>query len=103
MRRQLAQPIPFARYRLVERIGHGVMATRDRATIAGTAGSARAYVAKTMLRQMAADPGFVEMSMTAGRLAARLAGPSSARVYEPCIGEGPVFLGLECGDGIDMA
>src|SRR5215831_6830087 len=103
MRRQLAQPIPFARYRLVERIGHGGMATVYRATIAGPAGFARDIVVKMMLPQLADNPAFVEMFMDEAKLAARLAHPNIAQVLELGIVEGTVFIAMEYVDGIDLA
>ena len=103
MRRQLAQPIPFARYRLVERIGHGGMATVYRATIAGPAGFARDIVVKMMLPQLADNPEFVEMFMNEAKLAARLAHPNIAQVHELGIVEGTVFIAMEFVDGIDLA
>src|SRR5437660_845087 len=53
MRRPLAHPIPFARYQLIERIGHGGMATVYRARIAGPGGFERDVVVKMMLPALA--------------------------------------------------
>ena len=103
MRRPLAQPIPFARYRLVERIGHGGMATVYRATIAGPAGFERDIVVKMMLPQLADNPAFVEMFMNEAKLAARLAHPNIAQVHELGMVEGTVFIAMEYVDGIDLA
>src|SRR5262245_8698908 len=103
MRRPLAQPIPFARYRLIERIGHGGMATVYRARIAGPAGFERDCVVKMMLPALADNPAIVEMFIHEAKLSARLSHPNIANVHELGVVDGTVFLAMEWIDGIDLA
>jgi hypothetical protein len=103
MRRPLAQAIPFARYRLIERIGRGGMATVYRAELPGPGGFARDVVVKLMLPQHADNPAFVEMFMNEAKLASRLVHPNIVQVHELGIVDGTVFIAMEYIDGIDLA
>src|ERR1051325_10896734 len=103
MRRPLAKPIPFSRYQLTERIGHGGMATVYRARLAGPGGFERDVVVKLMLPALADHPDFVEMFIHEAKLSARLHHPNSAQVFELGVVEGTVFLAMEYIDGVDLA
>ncbi|HJZ86616.1 MAG TPA: serine/threonine-protein kinase [Polyangia bacterium] len=103
MRRPLAQPIPFARYRLIERIGHGGMATVYRAQLAGPGGFERDVVVKMLLPTLGDNPAFVDMFINEAKLSALLHHPNIAQVHELDVAQGTVFLAMEFIDGIDLS
>jgi serine/threonine protein kinase len=102
-RRRVITPIPFGRYRLVERIGAGGMATVYRAMIAGPAGFERDVVVKMMLPELADNPEFVTMFMNEAKLAARLHHPNIAQVQELGFESDNVFIAMEYIDGVDLS
>jgi serine/threonine-protein kinase len=95
VREVLAQPIPFGKYQLVERLGRGGMAEVWKARMVGPAGFQRTLVVKRILPELAEDPQFVAMFVSEARLSARLNHVNIVHVFELGEAEGEYYLAME--------
>jgi serine/threonine-protein kinase len=96
-------PEAFGRYRLLEQLGEGGMASVWRAVIDGPEGFARTVVVKRILPVLSKDARFVQMFLAEARLCALLHHPSIVQVND--LGEvgGEYFLAMEYVEGADLA
>jgi serine/threonine-protein kinase len=91
----------FGRYRLLENLAGGGMATVSRAVVDGPHGFERQLVIKRIQRALV-SPTFVHMLATEARLSARLHHPGIVQVYEFGAVDGEYYLAMELVDGIDL-
>jgi len=92
----------LGKYELIGRIAVGGMAEIYLARELGLAGFERNVIVKRVLPELARDPSFVEMFLDEARLAARLAHPKVAHIYELGQDEGTYFLAMEYIPGCDL-
>ncbi len=95
--------IPYGKYQLIRRIARGGMAEVFLATQRGPEGFERTVALKRILPHLAEVPDFVEMFMEEARLAAKLAHPNIAHIYEFGQVDGSHFITMEYIDGLDLS
>jgi serine/threonine protein kinase len=92
----------FGSYVLTAHLGRGGMADVFRAQRTGVAGFERTVVVKRILPTFNNDPQFVQMFINEAKIAARLAHPNIAQVYELGEIDGEYFMVLEYVKGMDL-
>ncbi|MFO0762031.1 MAG: serine/threonine-protein kinase, partial [Byssovorax sp.] len=98
-----AEPIPFGRYLLKERLAQGGMGEVFRAVAVGESGFEKPVVVKRILPQHASRGDFAELFIAEAKLMTRLAHPNIVGVLDFGRGErGDYFLVLELVDGLDL-
>ncbi len=99
----LAQPVLFGKYELVERLGNGGMAEVWRARIRGPAGFTRSLVVKRILPHLATDSSFVGMFISEAQLSAKLSHPNIIQVFELGEVDGEYYIAIEYVRGRDLS
>ena len=95
--------IPFGKYVLVRALAQGGMAEIFLAKQVGAEGFERNVVIKRMLKQLSANPEFVNMFLDEARLAGRLAHQNIVQIYELGQVEGSYYICMEYLAGEDFA
>src|SRR5215831_8092279 len=103
MMRPVPDGIPFGNYRLLRRLARGGMAEVFLATQKGPEGFERPIAIKRILPHLVEELEFVEMFMDEARLAARLAHPNIAHIYEFGKAADYYFIAMEYVDGPSVA
>ncbi len=85
----------LGKYRLLHALAAGGMGEVFLAEQEGPSGFRRVVVVKRLLRHLASDPGFVEMFLQEGKLAAQIAHPNVAQVIELGESGGTYFIAME--------
>ncbi len=89
----------IGRYEVVQRLGHGGMATVYLARATGSAGFERVVAIKVIHPHLAAEPEFVEMFLDEARIAAKIHSPHVAGILDLGEDGGFHFMALEYVDG----
>ena len=97
-----AEPEPFGKYWLINRIAVGGMAEVFRAKAFGHAGFAKDLVVKRILRHYSRDPEFVDMFISEAKLSAQLVHPNVVQVFDFGKIEHNYFIAMEAVDGKDL-
>jgi len=87
------------RYELVQRLGHGGMATVYLGRVTGSAGFEKLVAIKVIHPHLAAEPEFVEMFLEEARIAAKIQSPHVAGILDLGQDEGLHFMVMEYIDG----
>lgn len=87
------------RYELVQRLGHGGMATVYLGRATGNAGFEKLVAIKVIHPHLAAEPEFVEMFLEEARLAAKIQSPHVAGILDLGHDDGLHFMVMEYIDG----
>ena len=87
------------RYELVQRLGHGGMATVYLGRVTGNAGFEKLVAIKVIHPHLAAEPEFVEMFLDEARIAAKIQHPNVAGILDLGQDEGLHFIVMEYIDG----
>jgi serine/threonine-protein kinase len=93
----------IGRYRLIDQLGSGGMATVHRAQIEGAKGFTRTVVLKRILPELAEDRHFVDMMVAEARLCSLINHPAIVQVQDFGEVDGELFLVMEYIDGFDLA
>lgn len=104
--RQSLQPEasqPFGKYLLLRLLARGGMAEIYLARQPGPEGFDRKVVIKRILPSLSEDPSFVEMFLDEARLAAKLAHPNIAHIYEFGEVDGAYYLSMEYIPGVTLS
>jgi serine/threonine-protein kinase len=96
----MREPIPFGKYRLLERLAVGGMAEVWLAEEAGR--PRRRYALKRLLPTLADDPGFVKMFLDEARLGAELNHPGLVPVHDLGREGGAYFMAMDYVAGCDL-
>lgn len=89
----------LGRYEIVQRLGHGGMATVYLARATGNAGFEKLVAIKVIHSHLAAEPEFVEMFLEEARIAAKIQSPHVAGILDLGHEEGLHFMVMEYIDG----
>jgi len=89
----------IGRYELVQRLGHGGMATVYLGRATGNAGFEKLVAIKVIHPHLAAEPEFVEMFLEEARIAARIQSPHVAGILDLGHDDGLHFMVMEYIDG----
>lgn len=89
----------IGRYELVQRLGHGGMATVYLARATGNAGFEKLVAIKIIHPHLAAEPEFVEMFLDEARIAAKIQNPHVAGILDLGHDDGLHFMVMEYIDG----
>ncbi|MBL9107126.1 MAG: protein kinase [Myxococcales bacterium] len=89
----------IGRYELVQRLGHGGMATVYLARATGNAGFEKLVAIKVIHPHLAAEPEFVEMFLDEARIAAKIQHPHVAGILDLGHDDGLHFMVMEYIDG----
>lgn len=89
----------IGRYEVVQRLGHGGMATVYLARATGSAGFERVVAVKVIHPHLAAEPEFVEMFLDEARIAAKIHSPHVAGILDLGQDGGFHYMVLEYVDG----
>jgi len=95
--------VRFGKYVVLRRIATGGMAEVALARLEGPGGFDKLVVVKQVLPQFAEDPGFIEMFLDEGRLAARLSHPNIAQTFELGQERGNYFMAMEYVPGRSLS
>ena len=87
------------RYELVQRLGHGGMATVYLGRVTGSAGFEKLVAIKVIHPHLAAEPEFVDMFLEEARIAAKIQSPHVAGILDLGQEEGLHFMVMEYIDG----
>jgi serine/threonine protein kinase len=87
------------RYELVQRLGHGGMATVYLGRATGNAGFEKLVAIKVIHPHLAAEPEFVEMFLEEARIAAKIQSPHVAGILDLGHDDGLHFMVMEYIDG----
>jgi len=87
------------RYELVQRLGHGGMATVYLGRVTGSAGFEKLVAIKVIHPHLAAEPEFVEMFLEEARIAAKIQSPHVAGILDLGQDEGLHFMVMDYIDG----
>ena len=87
------------RYELVQRLGHGGMATVYLGRVTGSAGFEKLVAVKIIHPHLAAEPEFVEMFLEEARIAAKIQSPHVAGILDLGQDEGLHYMVMEYIDG----
>ena len=87
------------RYELVQRLGHGGMATVYLGRVTGSAGFEKLVAVKIIHPHLAAEPEFVEMFLEEARIAAKIQSPHVAGILDLGQDDGLHFMVMEYIDG----
>jgi serine/threonine protein kinase len=90
----------FGRYQLLSTLARGGMAELLLARLVGVGGFAKVVAIKRMLPHLSEDPGFVDMFLNEGRIAARMSHPNVCQVYELGEVDGQLYLAMEYLEGL---
>jgi serine/threonine-protein kinase len=91
--------VPFGKYVLIGKLGHGGMAEVNLAVMSGKGNFRKLVVIKRMHAHLEAEPGFVDMFLDEARLAAQLDHPHCVQTLEVGEANGLHFLAMEYLDG----
>src|SRR5262245_2018893 len=89
----------IGRYELVQRLGHGGMATVYLGRATGSAGFEKLVAIKVIHPHLAAEPEFVEMFLDEARIAAKIQSPHVAGILDLAHDDGLHFMVMEYIDG----
>lgn len=89
----------IGRYEVVQRLGHGGMATVYLGRATGSAGFERVVAVKVIHQHLAAEPEFVEMFLDEAKIAARIHSPHVAGILDLGEDAGFYFMVVEYIDG----
>lgn len=89
----------IGRYELVQRLGHGGMATVYLGRATGNAGFEKLVAIKVIHPHLAAEPEFVEMFLEEARIAAKIQSPHVAGILDLGHDDGLHFMVMEYIDG----
>jgi len=89
----------LGRYEIVQRLGHGGMATVYLARATGNAGFEKLVAIKVIHSHLAAEPEFVEMFLEEARIAAKIQSPHVAGILDLGHEDGLHFMVMEFIDG----
>ncbi|HEY0133646.1 MAG TPA: serine/threonine-protein kinase, partial [Nannocystis sp.] len=87
------------RYELVQRLGHGGMATVYLGRVTGSAGFEKLVAVKVIHPHLAAEPEFVDMFLEEARIAAKIQSPHVAGILDLGQDDGLHFMVMEYIDG----
>src|SRR5262245_10672637 len=93
--------VHFGRYRLIEQLGRGGMASVHRAVIDGPKGFVRELAIKRIRPEYCQNQRFVNMLATEARLCGRLRHPGIVQVHEFGEVDGEYYLAMELVEGPD--
>jgi serine/threonine-protein kinase len=91
------------RYELLQRLGHGGMATVFLSRASGTAGFEKLMAVKVIHPHLASEPEFVEMFLDEARIAARIHHPHVVEILDLGREEGVFFMVMEYVEGETLA
>ena len=89
----------IGRYEIVQRLGHGGMATVYLCRATGSAGFEKLVAIKVIHPHLAAEPEFVEMFLEEARIAAKIQSPHVAGILDLGEDEGLYYMVMEYIDG----
>ena len=89
----------IGRYEIVQRLGHGGMATVYLGRATGSAGFEKLVAIKVIHPHLAAEPEFVEMFLEEARIAAKIQSPHVAGILDLGQDEGHYYMVMEYIDG----
>jgi serine/threonine protein kinase len=89
----------IGRYEIVQRLGHGGMATVYLGRATGSAGFEKLVAIKVIHPHLAAEPEFVEMFLEEARIAAKIQSPHVAGILDLGQDEGLYYMVMEYIDG----
>ena len=89
----------LGRYEIVQRLGHGGMATVYLGRATGNAGFEKLVAIKVIHSHLAAEPEFVEMFLEEARIAAKIQSPHIAGILDLGHEDGLHFMVMEYIDG----
>lgn len=89
-------------YELIEKLGHGGMASLYLARRAGARGFVRPVAIKIVHRHLLEDPDFVQMFIDEGNLCSRLSHPNIVHVEELGESNGELYLVMELVEGCSL-
>jgi serine/threonine-protein kinase len=99
----LAEPTPFGKYLLCEKLAEGGMAVVFRAKIVGPSGFEKEFCLKQIRAELAARKEFVDLFVAEAKLTVSLTHANIVPVYELGMVDGTYFLALELIDGPPLA
>lgn len=97
-----AEPKPFGKYHLLERIGSGGMAEIWKARAAGPDGFEKLLVVKKILPRYANDRAFVKMLIAEAKVTSLLQHPNIIQIFELGEIDGCYYIAMELVDGADL-
>ncbi|MCA9635690.1 MAG: serine/threonine protein kinase, partial [Myxococcales bacterium] len=89
----------IGRYEIIQRLGHGGMATVYLARATGSAGFEKLVAIKVIHPHLAADPELVDMFLDEARIAARIHNPHVVEILDLGHEQGDYFMVMEAVDG----
>lgn len=89
----------IGRYEIIQRLGHGGMATVYLCRATGSAGFEKLVAIKVIHPHLAAEPEFVEMFLEEARIAAKIQSPHVAGILDLGEDEGLYYMVMEYIDG----
>jgi tetratricopeptide (TPR) repeat protein len=95
-------PVIFGRYQIVRRVGEGGMGEIYLARQVGLSGFDRWVILKSVLPQLAKDPGVIESFLDEARIVGAINHPNVVAIYEVGEWEGTYFMAMEYVDGVDL-
>jgi serine/threonine protein kinase len=92
-------PVPFGKYIVIGKLGHGGMAEVNLAVVGGKGGFRKLFVIKRLHSHLEHESGFIDMFLDEARLAAQLDHPNCVQTVEVGEDNGQHFLAMEYLDG----
>jgi len=92
-------PVPFGKYIVIGKLGHGGMAEVNLAVVGGKGGFRKLFVIKRLHGHLEHESGFIDMFLDEARLAAQLDHPHCVQTVEVGEDNGQHFLAMEYLDG----
>ncbi|HUQ02237.1 MAG TPA: serine/threonine-protein kinase [Kofleriaceae bacterium] len=96
-------PRKLGRYELIAPLATGGMAELFLGRLRGRGGFEKLVAIKQMKAHLSDDPGFVDMFLDEGRIAARLTHPNICQVYELGDDDGQLYMAMEYVPGIPLS
>jgi hypothetical protein len=96
-------PRKLGRYELIAPLATGGMAELYLGRLRGRGGFEKLVAIKQMKAHLSDDPGFVDMFLDEGRIAARLTHPNICQVYELGDDDGQLYMAMEYVPGVPLS